>query len=78
MRFNQGFKELWGGSFRRPAITFRTLTMGFSWLGMGVFLDSWWGWLVAGYAGPILGVGLTFPIHWVGKIGFNGNGQKKN
>mgnify|MGYP001570756272 FL=1 len=77
MRFNQGFKELWGGSFRRPAITFRTLTMGFSWLGMGVFLDSWWGWLVAGYAGPILGVGLTFPIHWVGKMILMGMARRR-
>ena len=68
MRFNQGFKELWGSSFRRPAVTFRTLTMGFGWLGIGVFLNSWWGWLVAGYVGPVLGVVLTSPIHWAGKM----------
>ncbi len=67
MRFNQGFRELWGTSLRKPAVTFRTATMGLLWLGMGISLNTWWGWLSAAYIGPILGVIATFPINWLGK-----------
>lgn len=68
MRFNQGFRELWGISLRRPAATFRTATMGLLWLGIGISLNMWWGWLISAYVGPILGVIATSPINWLGKI----------
>ncbi len=68
MRFNQGFRELWGTSLRRPAMTFRTVIMMLLWLGTGLFLGRWWGWLIAAYIGPILGVMGTSPANWLGKI----------
>lgn len=68
MKFNQGFRELGLGNFRRPAMTFRTATMGLLWLGIGISLNTWWGWLIAAYIGPILGVVITSPINWLGKI----------
>lgn len=67
MRFNRGYGEMGLGNFRKPAMTFRTIVMALLWLGMGLFLSTWWGWLISAYIGPILGVVITSPVNWLGK-----------
>lgn len=67
-RHNQGYKEFGIGSVRRPVLTFRILVMGTSWLVVGIIINTWWGWVLAGYLGPILGVVFTMPISWLGKM----------
>lgn len=42
--------------------------MGISWLIIGVLTNTWWGWILAAYVGPIVGVILTMPINWLGKM----------
>lgn len=68
IKYNQGYKEFGLGSIRKPVLTFRTLVMGISWLFIGIMTNTWWGWILAGYAGPIMGVILTMPISLLGKM----------
>jgi UDP-N-acetylmuramyl pentapeptide synthase len=68
IKYNQGYKEFGVGNIRRPVLTFRILAMGISWLAVGMTINTWWGWVIAGYVGPIVGVILTMPINWLGKM----------
>ena len=68
VKYNQGYKEFGFGSIRRPVLTFRTLAMAASWLLIGLIFNSWWGWILAAYVGPVGGVIITMPINWLGKM----------
>lgn len=68
IKYNQGYKELSLVGTRRPVLTFRILVMGISWLGVGIIINTWWGWILTGYIGPILGVIISMPINWFGKM----------
>lgn len=68
IKYNQGYKEFGLGGIRKPVLTFRTLVMGISWLVIGIMTNTWWGWILAGYVGPIMGTILTMPISLLGKM----------
>lgn len=56
-------------SFRRPVLTFRVALIGATWFGGVVLLQSNWpGLVVWGYLGPLVGVGLTWPVNEVGRL----------
>ncbi len=67
VQYNGGGREFWPRALRRPVVTWRTVVMGVVWVCVGITINTWWGWLAAAIAGPMMGVAVTSPFSFMGK-----------